>query len=195
MAFKFAIVPSVEVGGELSAELNRGKSFGEKMKPGESFKLGGSLGVKGTGKLEMSAGLEVGLTAIVTNIASAEVQVQTDLAASIGAEAEAETELGIADAGKGFRQTKDLEAAGSVDIGLSAAAKLQGNVKFLIWKANLFEMELFNKETKLDLYRGTATRDKDAKGVTKGWHFEEMGLTAEKFGRKSFAALRESKKE
>lgn len=194
LAFKFAIVPSVEVGGELSAELNRGKSFGEKMKPGESFKLGGNLGVKGTGKLEMSAGLEVGLTAIVTNIASAGVQVQTDLAASIGAEAEAETELGIADVGKGFRQTKDLEAAGSVDIGLSAAAKLQGNVKFLIWKANLFEMELFKKETKLDLYRGTATRDKDVKGVTEGWHFEEMGLTAEKFGRKSFAALRESKK-
>lgn len=194
LSFKLAVVPSVELNGKLSAELNRKKSFAEEMKPGESVKLGGSMEVQGTGKLEMSAGLELGITALIVNLASADVKVETKLAASIGTTAQADTALGITEAGKGLQQTEDLVMTGEVHAGLSASAELSSNVKFLIWKAKLFTVELFNKEMTLTPYRGTATRDKDAHGLTKGWHFEQMGLTADAFGKKSVDKLRESAK-
>ena len=194
LSFKLAVVPSVELNGKLSAELNRKKSFAEEMKPGESVKLGGSMEVQGTGKLEMSAGLELGITALIVNLASADVKVETKLAASIGTTAQADTALGITEAGKGLQQTEDLVMTGEVHAGLSASAELSSNVKFLIWKAKLFTVELFNKEMTLTPYRGTATRDKDAHGLTNGWHFEQMGLTADAFGKKSVDKLRESAK-
>ena len=194
LSFKLAVVPSVELNGKLSAELNRKKSFAEEMKPGESVKLGGSMEVQGTGKLEMSAGLELGITALIVNLASADVKVETKLAASIGTTAQADTALGITEAGKGLQQTEDLVMTGEVHAGLSASAELSSNVKFLIWKAKLFAVELFNKEMTLTPYRGTATRDKDAHGLTNGWHFEQMGLTADAFGKKSVDKLRESAK-
>ena len=194
LSFKLAVVPSVELNGKLSAELNRKKSFAEKMKPGENVKLGGSMEVQGTGKLEMSAGLELGITALIVNLASADVKVETKLAASIGTTAQADTALGITEAGKGLQQIEDLVMTGEVHAGLSASAELSSNVKFLIWKAKLFTVELFNKEMTLTPYRGTATRDKDAHGLTNGWHFEQMGLTADAFGKKSVDKLRESAK-
>ena len=194
LSFKLSVVPSVELNGKLSAELNRKKSFAEEMKPGESVKLGGSMEVQGTGKLEMSAGLELGITALIVNLASADVKVETKLAASIGTTAQADTALGITEAGKGLQQTEDLVMTGEVHAGLSASAELSSNVKFLIWKAKLFTVELFNKEMTLTPYRGTATRDKDAHGLTNGWHFEQMGLTADAFGKKSVDKLRESAK-
>lgn len=194
LSFKLSVVPSVELNGKLSAELNRKKSFAEEMKPGENVKLGGSMEVQGTGKLEMSAGLELGITALIVNLASADVKVETKLAASIGTTAQADTALGITEAGKGLQQTEDLVMTGEVHAGLSASAELSSNVKFLIWKAKLFTVELFNKEMTLTPYRGTATRDKDAHGLTKGWHFEQMGLTADAFGKKSVDKLRESAK-
>ena len=194
LSFKLSVVPSVELNGKLSAELNRKKSFAEEMKPGESVKLGGSMEVQGTGKLEMSAGLELGITALIVNLASADVKVETKLAASIGTTAQADTALGITEAGKGLQQTEDMVMTGEVHAGLSASAELSSNVKFLIWKAKLFTVELFNKEMTLTPYRGTATRDKDAHGLTNGWHFEQMGLTADAFGKKSVDKLRESAK-
>ena len=194
LSFKLSVVPSVELNGKLSAELNRKKSFAEEMKPGENVKLGGSMEVQGTGKLEMSAGLELGITALIVNLASADVKVETKLAASIGTTAQADTALGITEAGKGLQQTEDLVMTGEVHAGLSASAELSSNVKFLIWKAKLFTVELFNKEMTLTPYRGTATRDKDAHGLTKGWHFEQMGLTADAFGKKSVDKLCESAK-
>lgn len=194
LSFKLSVVPSVELNGKLSAELNRKKSFADEMKPGESVKLGGSMEVQGTGKLDMSAGLELGITALIVNLASADVKVETKLAASIGTTAQADTALGITEAGKGLQQTEDLVMTGEVHAGLSASAELSSNVKFLIWKAKLFTVELFNKEMTLTPYRGTATRDKDAHGLTNGWHFEQMGLTADAFGKKSVDKLRESAK-
>lgn len=192
LAFTFSISPSVSIGGSLSAKLERGKSFGEEMGPGESMDLAGKLGIEGKGELDLSAGLELSVP-VISNLASADLKVAAELAAGIGVEATADTQIGMPDAdNKKLKQTKDLELGGKVEASLSGAVNLTSDVKFLVWKARVFKLELFKKEVKLVPFEGRATRGKDAKGILEGWNFEPMELSAEGFGKKAFRALRDS---
>lgn len=191
LAFTFSISPSVSIGGSLSAKLERGKSFGEKMEPGESMDLAGKMGIEGKGELDLSAGFALSVP-VISNIAGANLKVGTELAAGIGVEATADTQIGMPDTDKKLKQTKDLELGGKVEASLSGAVNLTSDVKFLVWKAQVFKIELFKKEVKLVPFEGRATRRKDAKGMLEGWNFEPMGLSAAGFGKKAFRALRDS---
>lgn len=192
LAFKFSISPSVSIGGELSADLDRGKSFGEEMTPGESLKLEGQLQAEGKGSLGLSAGLAIGIP-VITNLAGADVKLNAELEATIKAALKAKTALGKPQ--EKLKQAEDLEMSGKVDAGLSGAVSLSSDVKFLIWKAQVFKIELFKKEVKLTPFSGTAKRDKDAHGLKEGWHFESLDLSADAFGKKAFLTLRNAEKD
>ena len=192
LAFQFSISPSVSIGGELSADLDRGKSFGERMEPSDSMKLEGEMKAEGKGSLGLSAGLAIGVP-VITNLAGADVKLSAELEAAIKASLKAKTALGKPQ--EALKQTEDLEMSGKVDAGLSGTVSLSSDVKFLIWKAQVFKIELFKKEVKLTPFSGTAKRDKDARGLREGWHFESLDLSADAFGKKAFLALRNAEKE
>ena len=169
--------------------MKRGKSFGDKMEPGESMQLQGNLGVEGKGELDMAAGLALTVPGF-SAIASADIKVETELSAGIAAQTTADTMIGMRE-GK-LKQTDKLNLEGEVDMKLKGEGSLSSNVKFLIWKAQLFSIELFKKEVSLLKFKGQASRRPNTEGITNGWEFEAMELSAGKFGKKAFAALRNS---
>ena len=189
LAFEICISPSVSIGGSLSAEMRRGKSFGEKLEPGESMDLAGKAEINGEGKLDMSAGLA--LTPGILGSVKLDLKVGSELSAGIGVEAKADTALGLRD-GK-IKQTKDLNLDGGVNIKLKGQVNLSSNVKFFIWKGTLFKVELCSKEVNVQPFLGRAWRDVDAEGLTQGWHFEGMRLSAKELGQEIVQAIRDSK--
>lgn len=189
LAFEICISPSVSIGGSLSAEMRRGKSFGEKLEPGENMDLAGKAEINGEGKLDMSAGLA--LTPGILGSVKLDLKVGSELSAGIGVEAKADTALGLRD-GK-IKQTKDLNLDGGVNIKLKGQVNLSSNVKFFIWKGTLFKVELCSKEVNVQPFLGRAWRDVDAEGLMQGWHFEGMRLSAKELGQEIVQAIRDSK--
>ena len=188
LAIKVSISPNVSIGGSLSATLDRGKSFGEKLEPGESMDLSGEAEIKGEAALNMEAGLA--LTAGISSV-SVDLTLGSKLSAGIGVKAQADTALGLRD-GK-LKQTKDLNLDGGVEINLQGEVSLSSKVNFFIWNATLFKLDLCSKEISLQPFRGQASRDMDAEGLTQGWHFESMGLSAKGLGQKTVDAMRDAK--
>ncbi len=189
LAFEICISPSVSIGGSLSATLDRGKSFGDQLEPGESMDLAGKAEINGEGKLDMSAGLA--LSSGILGSAKVDIKVGSELTAGIGVEAKADTALGLRD-GK-IKQTKDLNLDGGVTIKLQGQVNLSSTVKFFIWKGTLFKVELFNKEISVQPFLGHASRDMEAEGLMQGWHFEAMKLSAKELGQEIVQAMRDSK--
>lgn len=189
LAFELSVSPSVSIGGSLSAEMRRGKSFGEALSQGESMQLAGSAGIEGEGKLDMAAGLALkpGLISSVR----LDLKVGSELSAGIGVTAEAETALGMQD--ERLKQTEPLDLDGRVEIQLKGNVNLSSNVQFFVWHATLFQVDLYNKEVQIQPFQGHASRDAGAEGLTKGWHFEKMGLSAKGLGEKTVEAMRDAK--
>lgn len=190
LAFKISISPSVSMGGALTANLDRKKSFGEPMEPGESMDLSGEAKINGEGKLEMAAGLALTLSGILSSV-SLDFKVGSELSAGIEVTAQADTALGLSD--EKLKQTEDLNVDGGVEIDLQGKVNLSSDIRFFVWNARLFEVDLYNKEVHIQPYQGHASRDKNASGLTKGWHFESMGLSAKGLGEKAAEAMRNSK--
>lgn len=188
LSFEISISPSVSVGGSLTAKLDRGKSFGEKMESGESMDLSGEAKIEGKGELDMAAGLAIA-PAFISSV-KMDLAVGSKLSAGVEVTAQADTALGLSD-GK-LKQTKDLNLDGGVDIKLAGEVKLYSSVKFFIWDAKLFEVKLYNKEVSIQPFRGQAKRDMNAHGLTQGWDFEAMGLSAKGLGKKTFDAMHDS---
>lgn len=190
LSFELAVGTSLELGGELSADLarNPAKSFGERMEPGEAMELGGGLKLEGSAAVNVSAGLSVGISALVTNLLAADIKLTAELAAEFETALTGGTALGKED-GK-LKQVRDLRLGGDLDVTLKGALNLSSDVKFLIWNANIFTMELGKKEIPLAQASGTVTREAGAKGLKNGWHFESLDLSAEAFGKKAGLALK-----
>ena len=188
LSFEVHISPSVSVGGSLTVKLDRGKSFGEKMESGESMDLSGEAKIEGKGELDMAAGLAIA-PAFISSV-KMDLAVGSKLSAGVEVKAQADTALGLSD-GK-LKQTKDLNLDGGVDIKLAGEVKLYSSVKFFIWDAKLFEVQLYNKEVSIQPFRGQAKRDMNAHGLTQGWNFEAMGLSAKGLGKKTFDAMHDS---
>ena len=189
LSFEVSISPSVSVDGSLTAKLDRGKSFGDKMESGESMDLSGETKIEGKGELEMAAGLAIA-PAFISSV-KMDLAVGSKLSAGVEVKAQADTALGLRD-GK-LKQTKDLQLDGGVGIKLEGEVKLYSSVKFFIWDAKLFEVQLYNKEVSIQPFRGQAKRDMNAHGLTQGWNFEAMGLSAKGLGKKTFDAMHDSK--
>ena len=189
LAFEICISPSVSIGGSLSAEMRRGKSFGDDMKPGESMNLAGKAGINGEGKLDMSAGFA--LTSGVLGSVKLDIKLGSELSAGIGVEAEADTALGLRD-GK-IKQTKEMNLNGKVNIKLKGEVNLSSSVKFFVWKGTLFKVELCSKEVNVQPFQGHAWREVDAEGLMQGWHFESMKLSAKELGQEIVQAIRNTK--
>ena len=189
LAFEICISPSVSIGGSLSAELNRGKSFGDDIEPGESMNLAGKAEINGEAKLDMSAGLA--LTPGILGSVKVDLKVGSELSAGIGVEAEADTALGLRD-GK-IKQTKDLNLDGGVNIKLKGEVNLSSSVKFFVWKGTLFKVELCSKEINVQPFLGRAWREMNAEGLMQGWHFEGMRLSAKELGQEIVQEIRDSK--
>lgn len=188
LAFEINISPSVSIGGSLSAELDRKKSFGEPLESGESMELSGKAGIAGEGKLNMAAGLA--LTPGLLSSVKLDLKLGSELSAGIGVTATADTALGLRD--EKLKQTKPLDLDGKVEIDLQGTVSLSSNVKFFVFNATLFKVELWNKEVHIQPFQGHASRDVDAGGLTQGWHFETMGLSAKGLGQKTVEAMRNS---
>lgn len=189
LAFEINISPSVSIGGSLSAEMKRGKSFGEKLEPGESMNLAGKAEINGEAKMDMSAGLA--LTPGILGSVKVDLKVGSELSAGIGVEAKADTALGLRD-GK-IKQTKDLNLDGGVNIKLKGEVNLSSSVKFFVWKGTLFKVELCSKEINVQPFLGHARREMEAEGLMQGWHFEGMRLSAKELGQEIVQAIRDSK--
>lgn len=189
LAFELSVSPSVSIGGSLSAELNRGKSFGEALSPDENLELAGKAGMEGEGKLDMAAGLA--LTPGLISSVKLDFKLGSELSAGIGVTAEADTALGLRE--EKLKQTKPLELDGRVEIQLKGNVNLSSNVQFFVWHATLFQVELYSKEVQIRPFQGHASRDVGAEGLTRGWHFEKMGLSARSLGEKTVEAMRDSK--
>ena len=190
LSFVFSISPKVSINGSLEAEANRGGSFAKRLEPGENLDLSGKMSIGAKGELGMSAGLALSVPTVIASVASIDLKVNTNMAAAITAEAEAGTRLGITDAKKPrLQQTDDLNMHGQVKVDLSGVIGMSSDVKFLVWKAQIFKVELAKKEWKLTPYEGKASRSKDAQGVLNGWNFEPMALSATAFGKKTLRDL------
>ncbi len=190
LSFVFSISPKVSINGSLEAEVKRGTSFAKRLEPGENLDLSGKMSIGAKGELGMSAGLALSVPTVIASVASIDLKVNTNMAAAIKAEAEAGTQLGITDAkNPRLQQTDDLNMHGQVKVDLSGVIGMSSDVKFLVWKAQIFKVELAKKEWKLTPYEGKASRSKDAQGVLNGWNFEPMALTATAFGKKTLRDL------
>lgn len=190
LAFVFSISPKVSINGSLEAEAKRGTSFAKRLEPGENLDLAGKMSIGAKGELGMSAGLALSVPTVIASVASIDLKVNTNMAAAITAEAEAGTQLGITDAkNPRLQQTDDLNMHGQVKVDLSGVIDMSSDVKFLVWKARIFKIELAKKEWKLTPYEGKASRSKDAQGVLNGWNFEPMALSATAFGKKTLRDL------
>lgn len=190
LSFEFSAGTSLEIGGELSADLARDppKSFSEEMEPDETMALGGSLDISGSASVNLSAGVAAGVSALVTNLLAADIKLNARLGADFDTELTGGTALGKEN-GR-LKQVDDLSIKGALDVTLSGALSLSSDVKFLIWKANIFTLELGKKEIKLAKASGTVTREAGAEGIKNGWHFESLDLSAEAFGKKAGLALK-----
>ena len=165
--------------------MNRGKSFGEKKKPGDPpMELKADAEVKVTAGLSIDAGLAVG----VPYIANASVALSTELGAELGATLAASTAL--EEENEKLVQGEDLEISGEIKAAFSAALSLVGDVKVLIWKQQVFKLELLKKEIEL-AFSGTAAKAKNTPGIKEGWNFKEFGFSADVFGKKVIAAIKE----
>lgn len=193
LSFEFSAGTSLEIGGELSADMarNPSKSFGEEMQPNETMELGGSLDISGSASVNLSAGVAAGVSALVTNLLAADLKLNAELGAQLDTKLTGGTSLGKEN-GK-LRQVDDLAIEGGLDATLKGALSLSSDVKFLIWKANIFTIEIGKKEIKLAQVHGTATREAGARGLKNGWHFESLELSAEAFGKKAGLALKNQK--
>lgn len=189
LSFEFSVGTSLKLGGRLSADLARNppKSFGEELGPGETMALEGGLSLEGSASVSVSAGLAVGVSALIANLLSADLKLTGELGAEFQTELTGSTAFGLEN--EKLKQAKDLELHGDLGVTLKGALNLSSDVKFLIWKANIFTLELAQKELALARVSGTVTREVGAKGLKNGWHFESLELSAEAFGKKAGLAL------
>ena len=194
LSFDFGVTTSLGVGGELSADLERedGKSFGEEMASDQTMALEGELKVEGSASVGVSAGLAVGISALITNLLSADLKLNANLSAAFETMLKGGTALGKED-GK-LKQAKNLEVEGGLDATLKGELNLTSDIKFLIWKGNIFTLELGKKTIKLEPVHGKGVREVDPQNPKNAWNFESLDLSAEAFGKKAGLALKEQKK-
>ena len=175
LSVKFGLKPYASVGGKVSVEASRGKSFSEPWLNGtETLKIGGNLGA------EAKAGVAafVGVAAGADQIASVDLKLNGKLEAALKGGLKLDTAL-EKEPGKSMQLAKNLNFNGGIEGALNAGLSISSDAKFLFWKKQLFEFKLAEKELGKLGFKGSAYKDKNEKGLLEGWHFEGMELTAE----------------
>ena len=164
---KFGLAPSAKIGGSIELAADRKKSLGEKWAEADRLQLGGDITVNGEAGIKASAGLEAG----VPYLANIDLVLVASLMAAIAAGVHMETSLKSENKNgkKKIRQAEDLTFQGETEAELNGAVNLESNMKFLFWKKQLFDLELYNKEiasVKLSL---EAAKKPGSGGAFKGW--------------------------
>ncbi|MBP1577878.1 MAG: hypothetical protein J6C75_05305, partial [Oscillospiraceae bacterium] len=194
LSFVFSIKPVIGIGGMLSADLQRGegRGFDEEMAPDETMDLKGSLNVDGFAALNASAGVAAGLN-VITNIASVDIKLNASIGGGIGAELAGGTKL-KKEEGK-LAQANDLVINGNLKTYVKGTLSLSSDVRVFIWKAQIFKINLAEKRVDFSPLSVQISRKMGAKGLTDGWNFESVGLSADVFGKKAFGAIRDASKQ
>ncbi len=171
------IAPSASIAGSVTIAGNRGKSFGA------PWERSDSLGVEGAFVIDGSAGVEAFLgLALDGLIASADVRLTGGISAELGARLTVKTAIGLDPAEtqrKKLKMVDNLTFEGELSGNLTAEAALSGNVHILFWKAQLFNIQLAEKELGKLTFSGSGFKDYNKPGLREGWNLEKMEFTAE----------------
>lgn len=174
LSVEIGIKPFASIGGKISAEISRGKSFGEPWLQEKE-----ELTVKGGLEAEAKAGVEafVGIAA-GGRIASVDLKLNGKMEAEVKGSLELGTKL-KKERGRKMQPEDDFKFSGGIEGGLKAGLSLSSDAKVLFWKKQLFEIKLAEKELGKLRFKGSGYKEKGAEGLGEGWNFEKMQFTAE----------------
>lgn len=180
LGVEFSITPSVGIGGAVGLGVNLGQPFDEYKK--DSLELSGVI--EGEGHAGVTAGAGVNLGA--GYIASMDLKLEGSLTASVGGELKGSTEFEfIKDekSKKKMQQSKDFTFDGFLEGKLTGALNFNSSVKFLFWKKQLFNIELWKKELGQLKIKGAGKKSKEDKRLLKGWELTSGEFNASWFSK------------
>lgn len=168
---KFSLTPSAKIGGSVELDANRGKSLDSKWGKNETLELEGKIAINGEAGLGLGAGLEAGFSYLANIDLMLTASLLAQLDASIGMQTKmmcVVEKIGEKEK-KHLKQADDFNVAGEVGATLTGTVSLGSNVKFLFWKKNLFDLELYSKELGNVKVSMEAKKEKGSRGITSGW--------------------------
>lgn len=168
---KFSLTPSAKIGGSVELDANRGKALDSEWENGDSLGLEGQIAINGEAGLELGAGLEAGFS----YLASIDLMLTASLLAELMASIAMQTRMAYVvekaedKEKKHLEQADDFNVAGEIGATLTGEISLGSNARFLFWKKNLFELELYSKQLGAVSVSMEAKKKKGSKGMTSGW--------------------------
>lgn len=172
---KFVLAPKAKIGGSVELEANRGKSLGDKWEHNDPLALTGTVALNGEAGLEAGAGLAAGIPYLANIDLMLTASLLAELAASISVNAQlmciVENKQGKEK--KHLEQAEDLSVSGEFGAKLVGTVSLGSSVKFLFWKKNILDLELYSKTLGEVQVSMEAKKKKGSKGITSGWEMTD----------------------
>ena len=153
---------NASIGGEVGATIR----WGEDTLAFED----GHFNINGMASVTGSIGLKLNGV-----IVSAGVEVSGNMVANLAAGLSAGTSFKVQEVlgEKIARQATDLEFSGEFDASLDTGVALTGNMNFLFWKKQLFEVGKEKEGIVAAKVNFKGRKDKNKEGLTQGWEMEE----------------------
>ena len=172
------VTPSVGIAGAVGLGVNLGKSFEEW--DGKALEFKGVIETEGQAGIGVGAGVNVG-AGYLGNI---DLILGGELKATIEGELSGKTAFKLnkeEKSGEKMQQSNNFSFEGSLGGKLAVTGNVSSTAKFLFWKKQLFNIELFKKELGELKIKGKGEKSKDKSGLLDGWQLTSGEFNASWF--------------